>query len=1847
MTDVLKISSAAGNEAEALVEWKSSLSSASVLDSWSLNNAGNLCTWTGIECSRTGTITGINLSGADLHGTLNQLDFSSLPNVTVFDISKNSFLGLIPSAIGLVPDFLSNWTGLVSLQLQNNSFTGRIPAEIGLLTKLNFLFLYKNQFSGLIPPEIGKLQNLIELDISENQLSGPIPKTVGNLTNLQRFQLFSNNLSGTLPPEIGNMTAIVHFDLQNNSFTGKIPAEIGFLTKLNYLYLYKNKFSGTLPPEIGNLQNLLELDLSENRFSGPIPKTVGNLTNLQIFQLFLNNLSGTLPPEIGNMTALQSFALNNNNFSGPLPLCLKNCSKLTRLSGNELTGSLSPEWGQYQKLTNLRMDGNRISGPIPPELGNLSALRLLNLGSNELTGEIPTELGHLSVLFNLNLSNNQLAGEIPQSISNLTRLQYLDLSSNKLSGSIPEMLGNYPGLLSLNLGNNKLSGTIPSDLGKLSVLENLNLSHNDLSGRIPSALSSMVSLQTIDVSYNKLSGPVPMGAFQTAPATAFLGNSGLCGNVQGLATCSSSDISPPKSSKSNRKILIASIVPSVCLILLATTVAVCCILQKREKSNDEETRSSQRYESVESLIWEKEGKFTFSDIAKATEDFSDYYCIGKGGFGSVYKAALPNGQIVAVKRLNVLDSNDIPLTSRRSFENEIRTLTEVRHRNIIKLHGFCSKWGTMYLVYEYIEKGSLGKLLYDDQKATELDWSKRVRIVQGLAHALAYLHHDCSPPIVHRDVSINNILLESGFEPRLSDFGTAKLLSSDSSNWTTVAGSYGYMAPELALTMQVTEKCDVYSFGVVALEVMMGKHPGDLMISLSSATKLSNPDTYLKDILDQRLPPPFGNSAEEVVFLVTLALACTRTTPETRPTMRFVAQELSASTQPYLPEPIGSITITGINNFTWSSLTYLMFDACFELSAITDNTNHIQDDQSTLKLVSTSSKNLNSSTLVNMMDMKRALNIKSINTSVQIHPWIWVGPITLSKVQLSMKNDYSTIEFHHQARGAIPGIVTNYFLANVGNDDDKLFNLDIQENNFSHCIKLKPTKLANHVRSAAFLGLLHFLIFFSFHLLKISSAAGNEAEALVKWKTGLSSPSVLDSWSLNNSRNLCNWTGITCSRAGTVSGINLSGADLNGTLDHLDFSSFPNVTVFDLNTNNFDGAIPSSIGNLSKLVYLDLSKNLFEDIIPVEISFLRELRYLSLFDNYFNGSIPYQIGNLQELSISYNELTLGFPEFITSCQNLTFLDLSLNHLTGQISPSLFTNLVNLKYLNLTDNHFQGLLSPNFTNLSNLKDLRIPSLVILELYNNQLEGNIPSSLGQLRNLELLDLRMNSLNSTIPSEIGLLTNLSHLALAMNSFTDSLPPSFSNLVKLSDLGLSDNSLSGEISPYFIEIGKLQNLIELDLSENQLSGSIPKTFGNLTNLQTLSLFTNQFSGVIPMDLGRNSPSLANVSFSKNSFSGELPSGICSGFALKEFTVIDNKFSGQLPLCLKNCSRLVRLRLEGNNFTGNMTEIFGMDGNRISGPIPPDLGNLTALRLLNLGSNELTGEIPTELGYLSVLFNLNLSNNQLAGEIPQSISSLTKLRYLDISSNKLSGSIPGVLGDYPGRIPSELSGMVSLQMIDISFNDLSGPVPIGTTFQTAPATAFLGNSGLCGNGKGLANCSSTDFSPRSSRKSSRKILIAAIVPSLSVLLLATIVAVCCIFQKTKRLNDEKSRSSQKYKSIESLIWEKEGKFLFSDLEKATESFRELITWLSSVTRFSSSDILLEDIFDKRLPLPSGNLAEEIVFVVNLALACIRTAPETRPTMRSIAQELSASIQTYLAEPVGSITISMPTNYQR
>ncbi|GJW78587.1 MDIS1-interacting receptor like kinase 2-like protein [Tanacetum coccineum] len=449
------------------------------------------------------------------------------------------------------------------------------------------------------------------------------------------------------------------------------------------------------------------------------------------------------------------------------------------------------------------MAGNRINGSIPPSLGKPTQLHVLNLSSNDLVGQIPSEFVRMTSLVTLSLSNNHLAGLVPLDLGLLSELSTLDLSMNNLNGSIPSSIGDCSKLFNLNLSNNKFTHEIPARIGRLLHLSLLDLSHNSLSGGIPSALSSLNSLEMLNLSHNNLSGSIPKTfGSRNALWTIDLSNNQLEGpipNSKGFLNVSLEALQGNKD--------------------LSKKMSSTQLVDKDKPCPD--------FFSISTF----DGKETYLEILKVTEEFSEAYCIGKGGCGSVYKASLASGDIVAVKRLH----SSAEVINHDDFLNEIRALTRIRHRNIVKLHGFCSHARISFLVYEYLDGGSLADIL-SNETALYLDWKKRVNIIKGVAHALSYMHHDCSPPIVHRDISSKNILLDSEYEACVSDFGTSKILNKDSSNWSTVAGTYGYLAPEFAYTMKVTEKCDVYSFGVLVLEVIKGEHPGDIVTSLTSSS---------------------------------------------------------------------------------------------------------------------------------------------------------------------------------------------------------------------------------------------------------------------------------------------------------------------------------------------------------------------------------------------------------------------------------------------------------------------------------------------------------------------------------------------------------------------------------------------------------------------------------------------------------------------------------------------------------------------------------------------------------------------------------------------------------------------------------------------------------------------------------------------------------------------------------------------------------------------------------------------------------------------------------------------------
>ena len=559
-----------------------------------------------------------------------------------------------------------------------------------------------------------------------------------------------------------------------------------------------------------------EFELSENKFTGHLLENVCHGGLLEHFTVEENHFIGSIPKSLRNCTSLVRARLSGNHFTGNISEIFGVYRRLEYmdLSNNKFYGELSTNWGQCQNLTSLKISNNDISGRISPKLGEAIQLHVLDLSSNQLDGEIPKELSKLNFLVDLYLDNNKIFGYIPYTLGMQSNLERLNLAKNHLSGLIPK-LGNCKKLWVLNLSNNYLSKhippeignlhflqyldlsqsvlirEIPQELGDLKALEILNLSHNALSSSIPSSFDQLLSLIVIDLSYNQLKGPIPnTKAFHEAPVEAFRNNKGLCDNAIGSKACPSTISNNPHVKKRNKimkLILVFLGVVFLIFIIVGITIYFCSRKKKTEIKPKEEKHQNMF------AVWSYDGKMVYEKIIEATEDFDDKHIIGVGGHGIVYKAKLSIGQVVAIKKLHPLSEDSV--VNLKAFTSEIRSLIEIRHRNIVKLYGFCSNSRHLLLVYQFLEGGSLEKILNNDELAMDFDWVKRVNVVKGVASALSYMHHDCSNPIIHHDISSKNVLLDSEYESHVSDFGTARIMSSDTSYWTSLVGTFGYIAP--------------------------------------------------------------------------------------------------------------------------------------------------------------------------------------------------------------------------------------------------------------------------------------------------------------------------------------------------------------------------------------------------------------------------------------------------------------------------------------------------------------------------------------------------------------------------------------------------------------------------------------------------------------------------------------------------------------------------------------------------------------------------------------------------------------------------------------------------------------------------------------------------------------------------------------------------------------------------------------------------------------------------------------------------------------------------------------------
>ncbi|GAB2282225.1 hypothetical protein Dimus_016776 [Dionaea muscipula] len=935
-------------------------SSDEVLQDWTnqTTSPADHCFFSGIQCDSGFRVVSINVSFLPLFGTLSP-EIGMLRSLQTLCLVGNNLTGSIPTELGNLTALrylnISNnnfggvfpgetvipMTDIEVIDVYNNNFTGPLPVEVAGLNRLKYLHLGGNYFSGEIPEVYSAIQSLEFLGLNGDALSGRIPASLSKLKVLTHLFLgYFNSFDGGIPPEFGSLTSLQILDMASCNLSGEIPTSLGRLTRLNSLFLQENRLIGRIPSELGGLVSLMSLDLSNNMLAGEIPESFSRLGNLTLFNVFRNNLRGPIPAFFGELPNLEVLHAWENNFTLQLPenlgrsgrlkmldvatnhltgtipryLCMGKKLKTLILMENFFFGAIPDELGECDSLTRIRIGRNFFNGSIPRGIFRLPLVDLIEMNNNFLSGELPVDmaggdvaLGELSLSYNwitgmippgigsfknlqkISLDSNRFSGEIPPGIFDLEKLSELSIRSNDISGQIPTSIGQCSSLIAVDFSGNNLTGEIPRTIGKLTVLMTLNLSRNFLTGEIPNEIARISGLSSVDLSFNDFYGEIP-----AADGRSFItaGNPNLCYPHRRRCPVYKS---PSDSSKRHNSVSFGSSKLILVIIILSTItfslVSVFTLIAHRRKRKLGGSR-----------IWKLTAfqrlDFKVEDIV---ERLKDENIIGRGGAGVVYRGTMPDGNQIAIKRLANRGRRDL------GFSAEIRTLGRIRHRNIVRLLGYVSNKESNLLLYEYMGNGSLGEMLHGS-KGAHLGWETRYRIAVESARGLCYLHHDCWPLIVHRDVKSNNILLDLDYEAHVADFGLAKFLrDADASEcMSSIAGSYGYIAPEYAYTLKVDEKSDVYSFGVVLLELITGRKPvgefGDGVDIVRWVRKMQS-EIYSHDpsdagsgsgsvlaILDSRLT---GYSLSSVMHMFKIAMMCVEDESTDRPTMRDVVRMLT------------------------------------------------------------------------------------------------------------------------------------------------------------------------------------------------------------------------------------------------------------------------------------------------------------------------------------------------------------------------------------------------------------------------------------------------------------------------------------------------------------------------------------------------------------------------------------------------------------------------------------------------------------------------------------------------------------------------------------------------------------------------------------------------------------------------------------------------------------------------------------------------------------------------------------------------------------------------------------------
>ncbi|XP_057457765.1 probable leucine-rich repeat receptor-like serine/threonine-protein kinase At3g14840 [Lotus japonicus] len=854
---------------------------------------------------------------------------------------------------GTLPPDLVRLPYLQEIDLTLNYLNGTIPKQWATLNLVNISF-YGNRLSGTVPEEFGKITSLKSLVLEFNQLSGNLPSELGNLPQIETLLLRSNNFTGELPATFARLTTLKQFRIADNQFSGVIPSFIQNLINLEMLVIQGSGLSGPIPSGISHLKNLTVLTITDlNGSDSPFPQ-LDKMSMLSNLILRSCNIIGAVPEYLGNLTNLHVIDLSHNKLTGQIPMSFDGLKiYLLVLSGNHMTGSL-PEWISKPDFVDLSFNNFTIknfeqqtcqqgsvnlfaSSVNGNRLGNISCLenyhcpktsyslyincggKLVSINGNKTYDDDSSVMGRAR--FRQTGTNWAIitAGHFFDSgrpdyytWSNTTKLS-VDNAEAKLymdARVSPNSLTYY----GFCLGN----GNYTVNLHFAEIMFTDDQSYSSLGRRVFDIyIQSKLVAKDFNIAeeaggvgkavIKKFTADVTSNALEIRLYWAGKGTTTIpFGSVYGPLISAISvdpDFTPP--SENSRSIPVGAVVAIVAAgaMVIALVLGILwwkgCLKLKSSRSRELKGLSSQT------------GSFTLRQIKTATNNFDESFKIGEGGFGPVYKGVLSDGTIVAIKQLSSKSTQ-----GNREFINEIGLISAFQHPNLVKLYGFCVEEDQLLLIYEYMENNSLARALFvkkEDQEKHQLklDWQTRKRICVGIAKGLAYLHGESRLKVVHRDIKATNVLLDKDLNPKISDFGLAKLNDEDKTHIDTrIAGTYGYMAPEYAMHGYLTDKADVYSFGIVALEIVSGttntvSHPQEECFSLLDWVHLLKQKGNLMDLVDWRLDGDFNK--EEVMVMINVALLCASFSPTLRPSMSTVVSMLEGRTivQEVVPDTSG------------------------------------------------------------------------------------------------------------------------------------------------------------------------------------------------------------------------------------------------------------------------------------------------------------------------------------------------------------------------------------------------------------------------------------------------------------------------------------------------------------------------------------------------------------------------------------------------------------------------------------------------------------------------------------------------------------------------------------------------------------------------------------------------------------------------------------------------------------------------------------------------------------------------------------------------------------------------------